>query len=179
MFENRSRERPALHQCIRTSGRQVTEGITPDVIHYERLPDIVVSTAIVELPDIEWIQRRDDVNVAVTVQTEGIQRAIRDLIQGVTIGVGRLELEAAIKGVRGCQSDAVIVRVAGVLRLGNDSKSWVRNGGWQTAEGGARWTKSVQSRLGNLLIFPVIAHIFGAPGGIPAKALRPFRSHSS
>ncbi len=34
----------------------MTEGITPDVVHYERLPYIVVSTAIVELPDIEWIQ---------------------------------------------------------------------------------------------------------------------------
>ena len=101
MFENRSRERPALHQCIRTSGREVTEGITPDVIHYERLPDIVVSISIVKLPDIEWIQRCDDVNVAVAIQAEGIQRAIRDLIQGVTIGIGRLELEAAIESVRG------------------------------------------------------------------------------
>jgi hypothetical protein len=76
VFENRSRESPALHQCIRTSGHQVTEGITPDVVHHERLPDIVVSTAIVELPNIEWIQRRHDVDVAVGVQAEGVQRCI-------------------------------------------------------------------------------------------------------
>src|ERR1700687_3287606 len=101
MFENCSRKRPTLHQCIRTSGRQVTEGITPDVIHYERLPDIVVSIAVVKLPDIERIQGGDDVNVAVAVQAEGIQRAIRDLVQGVTIGIGGLELEAAIHGMRG------------------------------------------------------------------------------
>ena len=82
-----------MHSDLGPSGDEKT---TPDVIHYERLPDIVVSTAIVELPDIEWIQGRDDVNVAVAVQAERIQRAIRDLIQGVTIGIGRLELETPI-----------------------------------------------------------------------------------
>jgi hypothetical protein len=30
----------------------VTEGITPEVVPHERLPDVVVSTAIVELPNI-------------------------------------------------------------------------------------------------------------------------------
>ena len=135
MFEDRSRESPALHQRIWTSGRQVTEGITPDVIHYERLPNIVVSVSVVKLPDIEWIQWRDDINVAVAIEAERIQRAIGDLIQGMTIGIGRLKLETALKSVRCGQRDTDIVRVAGILCLGNHSKLLVRNGSRQASEG--------------------------------------------
>jgi hypothetical protein len=51
--------------------RQMTDGVTPDVVHDERLPDIVVSIAIVELPDIERIERRDNIHVAVGVHAEG------------------------------------------------------------------------------------------------------------
>ncbi|HET9306794.1 MAG TPA: hypothetical protein VFO46_12270 [Candidatus Sulfotelmatobacter sp.] len=72
------------------------EGIGPNVIHHERVADIVVSTAVVQLPDIEGIQRCHDIHVAVAVQAERIQRAVGNFIQRVTIGIGRLELETTV-----------------------------------------------------------------------------------
>jgi hypothetical protein len=163
VFENRSRKSPSLNNCIRTSGRQVTESITPDVIHYERLPDI------------EWIQRRNDVNIAIAIQAERTQRAILDLIQGVTIGIGRLELETAIQCVRRCHSVAVVVRVAGVLRLGNDSKSRVRLGSRQSSEWSTRGTESVQGWIGDLFMLPMISHIFCAYRSVPTYELLYFQ----
>ena len=76
MLEDRSGDRPAFHQGTRSPARQMTDSVTPNVVHDERLPDIVVRIAIVKLPDIEWIERRDNVNVADGVHAERVQRTI-------------------------------------------------------------------------------------------------------
>src|ERR1700733_12464846 len=147
MLEDCSGERPSFRQDIRTAACQMADGVTPNVVHDERLPYIVVRIAIVKLPDIERIERRDDIDVAVGVHAEWVQGTIGDFVESVTIGIGGLKLETAIHGMRGSQRDAVVVGVAYVLCLGNHSKSRVRLGSRQRSEGHTRSTESVQSRI--------------------------------
>src|SRR5580693_3339735 len=122
----------------------MTDGVTPDIVHHERLPYIVVSIAVVKLPDVERIERCDHINVDVGVHAEWVQRTIGDFVESVTIGIGSLELETAIHSMRGSQRDAIVIGVAHVLRLGNYSKSRVRLGGRQRSECCARSTESIQ-----------------------------------
>src|SRR5580658_8705468 len=149
----------------------MTDGVTPDVVHDERLSHVVVSIAVVKPPDVERVKRRYDINIAVGVHSEWIQRTIGDFIQSVTKGIGSLELEAAIHGMRGSQRDAIVIGVAHVLCLRNHSKSRVRLGGRQTSEWRARGTESVQSWIRDLFMFAMISHIFCAQRGVPAQGV--------
>src|SRR6202035_157289 len=97
----------------------------------------------VKLPDIEWIQGRDDIDIVVGIQTEGIQRAIGDFIQRVAIGIGRLELESSSEVVRGSQCQAGVGRVADFWGLCHHPKWWVRLGESQPAKRRAGGTKSI------------------------------------
>src|SRR5580658_2469209 len=153
----------------------MTDGVTPDVVHDERLSHVVVSIAVVKPPDVERVKRRYDINIAVGVHSEWIQRTIGDFIQSVTIGIGSLELETAIHGMRGSQRNAIVIGVPDVLCLGNHSKSRVRLGSRQRSEWEARRTESVQSWIRDLFMFAMIAHILSAQRGVPAQGVLYFQ----
>lgn len=90
VFEDRSSECPALHERIGTPARKVPESHTPDIVHDKRMSYVVVSIAVVQLADVERIQWRNDVHIAVGIQTEGGERVIGDFIQCMAIGIGSI-----------------------------------------------------------------------------------------
>lgn len=89
------------------------------------MPNVVVGVPIVELADVERIQGRDDVHIAIGIQAEGAERVIGDFIQRMAMRIGSLKLEASIEGVRCGQNQPVVVRVADVLCLRDHTKSRV------------------------------------------------------
>src|SRR5579871_6558534 len=93
----------------------------------------------------------------------------------MTIGIGSLKLEPAIHCVCRCQSDAVIVRVARVLRLGNHSKSRIGLGNRQSSKWSAGGTESIQGWIRDLFMLAMIAHIFRAHCGVPTQSLLYFK----
>src|SRR5215469_15935804 len=135
MSEDGSREGPSFHHGVRSPAGEMTESVTPHVVHVERVSYVVVRVSVIVLAEICLIDGKYDVCRGLIVQTERIEGIVGNIVERVAVGIAGLELKASGEAMGKAEHQPVVVGVADVLRLPNHAKPRIGCRGWQITEG--------------------------------------------
>src|SRR5690242_3970831 len=92
----------------------------------------------------------------------------------MAIGIGSLELKAAVEAVRSGKNYSVVVRITDVLCLCYHSKSRIGLLERKPAKRGSRRTEGIQGRVREFFMLAMITYIFGADRCVPADRMLNF-----